>query len=178
MIVCLGWGSLIWNPGSLPLENEWNSDGPQLPVEYTRVSGGGRLTLVITEGAPAITTFWSRLSVSSVDHAIEALAQREGCAQAAIGFWTDGNMSRHTQAGRIATWAKDRNCVAAVWTALKPGFPHSRGEPLTCEQALSHLRILEGDERADAEEYIRRTPGQVRTPYRTAIEQEFGWISA
>ena len=168
MIVCLGWGSLIWNHKGLPAQGGWNTDGPQLPVEYTRVSGGGRLTLVVTTGAPPITAFWSRLSVGSVDHAIEALAGREGCAQAAIGFWAGEQMSTHVHATDIGGWAEERGYVAVVWTALKPGFPDSRGTPLTCGQAIAHLRTLEGEMRVDAEEYVRRTPIQVRTPYRCA----------
>ena len=76
MIACLGWGSLIWDPKGLPVDGGWYTDGPQLPVEFTRVSRDGRLTLVITEGAPPVAVLWSCLSVSSLDDAIQALAER------------------------------------------------------------------------------------------------------
>lgn len=33
-IAFLGWGSLCWNPGSLPIAGEWRSGGPTLPLEY------------------------------------------------------------------------------------------------------------------------------------------------
>ncbi len=182
MIACLGWGSLIWNGEDLPVKGGWNTDGPQLPVEYTRVSSGGRLTLVITEGAPAITVFWSRLSVTSVDDAIQALAAREGIPEQnmhrSIGVWSAERSSGHAQAATVGTWATESELSAVVWTALKPGFPGRRGEPLTCQEALAHLHTLEGEKRADAEEYIRRTPVQVRTPYRIAIEHKLGWTPA
>lgn len=37
-IVVLGWGSLIWNPGDLKINSEWQKDGPTLPIEFARVS--------------------------------------------------------------------------------------------------------------------------------------------
>ena len=67
MIACLGWGSLIWDPKDLPIESGWHTDGPHLPVEFTRVSGGERLTLVITEGALPVSVLWSSLSVTSLE---------------------------------------------------------------------------------------------------------------
>ena len=111
MIACLGWGSLIWNSEGLPAEGGWNADGPPLPVEYTRVSGGGRLTLVITEGAPAITVFWSRLSVTSIDDAIQVLAVREGVSQQnmhrSIGVWSAARSSDYAQAAMSAVGLKN-----------------------------------------------------------------------
>lgn len=50
MIVCLGWGSLIWNPGVLKTQGYWHDSGPKISVEYLRQSKDGRLTLVIDEG--------------------------------------------------------------------------------------------------------------------------------
>jgi hypothetical protein len=46
-IAILGWGSLVWDQRVLPTESEWNSEGPRLPIEFSRVSQDGRLTLVI-----------------------------------------------------------------------------------------------------------------------------------
>ena len=49
-IACLGWGSLIWDPQELPVrEEDWLCDGPSLPVEFSRLSSGDRVTLVIRE---------------------------------------------------------------------------------------------------------------------------------
>jgi hypothetical protein len=60
MIVCLGWGSLIWNPKDLPVE-DWHGDGPALPVEFARISRGGRLTLVVADSAAQLPVLWTRL---------------------------------------------------------------------------------------------------------------------
>lgn len=49
-IACLGWGSLIWNPGDLKIKTEdWFSGGPILPIEFVRISTDKRVTLVIDE---------------------------------------------------------------------------------------------------------------------------------
>ena len=182
MIACLGWGSLTWNPDGLPVEGDWYTGGLHLPVEFNRVSSDGRLTLVITEGTPPVAVLWSYLSVSSLDDGIQALAKREGISRSgvgqSIGVWSTAYSSRHAEAATIGEWAEQRDLTAVVWTALKPGFRESRGKPLTCRDALIYLRSLEGKGRARAEEYIRRAPVSVRTPYRTAIEHEFGWTAA
>ena len=181
MIACLGWGSLVWDPRELPVEGQWHPDGPQFPIEFTRVSTGGRLTMVVTNGAPPVTILWSNLSVRSLDHGIEALAEREGILPEGIphsvGVWSAVRSSRHAEAAIVGEWVRARGLAGVVWTALKPGFKHSRGMPLTCQQALDHLRNLAGTDREHAEEYVRRAPAQVRTPYRIAIEREFGWTA-
>jgi hypothetical protein len=81
-IACLGWGSLIWDPGSLPLRRNkprWFTDGPELPIEFARKSSGGRITLVIVPRgkAKAQPVLWAHLTCLSVAQAHEALARRE-----------------------------------------------------------------------------------------------------
>ena len=48
-IAVLAWGSLIWDRPSLNIVDDFLTRGPLLPGEFCRVSGGGRLTLVIDE---------------------------------------------------------------------------------------------------------------------------------
>ncbi len=43
----IGWGSLIWDPRGLPIKCKWHKNGPELPIEFSRISQDGRLTLVI-----------------------------------------------------------------------------------------------------------------------------------
>ncbi len=182
MIVCLGWGSLVWRPKALPVEGSWHPDGPRLPVEFTRVSRYERLTLVITKGAPLVPVLWSRLAVATLDQGMGALARREGVKPPniprSIGVWSIRRSSGHAEAKGIGAWARERGIEAVIWTALQPGRPSSRGRALTCQEALAHLRGLKGRRRACAEHYIRQTPAQIKTPYRAAIEKEFGWTPA
>lgn len=77
-IACLGWGSLIWEPGDLPISHEWREDGPMLPLEFARKSSDGRMTLVVCEQGTVCPTLWNTLTSSSLEEARDALAKREG----------------------------------------------------------------------------------------------------
>lgn len=39
-IAIIGWGSLVWDPRDLPIESPWHDDGPELPIEFARISSG------------------------------------------------------------------------------------------------------------------------------------------
>ena len=58
-IACIGWGSLIWDPRELKIGNDWNDDGPMLPVEFTRISSDKRVTLIIDKQAKRVRTLWT-----------------------------------------------------------------------------------------------------------------------
>ena len=78
MIACLGWGSLIWDSRELPVLGEWFSDGPLVPIEFTRKSANGRITLVIDDDAQPVRVLWAQLSLTDLDAARTALKEREG----------------------------------------------------------------------------------------------------
>jgi hypothetical protein len=86
-IAILGWGSLKWDPRNLAYEGAWQSGGPQLPLEFSRISRDGRLTLVIdpTHGEP-VSTLYTTSTLLSLDEAIENLQEREGTSSQYIGF--------------------------------------------------------------------------------------------
>ena len=180
MIVCLGWGSLIWCPDSLPTIGDWHADGPDLPVEFARQSKDGRITLVIEPGAKRVPVSWTRLTVGSIDAARRALADREGVCLSkhaqSIGHWSLKDASQHRESAGIGEWARAKGVDAAVWTALQPRFNGERVTP-TREEVVARLRSLEGPERTKAEEYVRKAPPQIRTAYRKTIELELGWTA-
>ena len=173
---CLGWGSLIWCQKSLPVRGEWKTDGPALPVEFARQSKDKRITLVIYEEVPAVKVLWATLDVATLDEAKKQLRRREETSPENIGWWSPAGASRHTGAAEIGQWAARRNLEGVVWTALGPKIGEEYRKP-KCEEVLQHLNDLKDTDRKRAEEYVRLAPRQIVTPYRTAIEEAFGWTA-
>lgn len=178
MIVCLGWGSLIWNPGALPIKGQWHSDGPHLPVEFARQSQDGRITLVLCERAPVVPVLWVGLSVQSLEEGRRVLADREGIPSRnidrAVGSWSDAAKRTEHIFTEVQGWARPRAIKGVVWTALSSRFDGTSRTP-TVDEVVDYLSGLKGDARARAEEYVRRAPIQIRTPYRDAIERSLLW---
>jgi hypothetical protein len=203
-IACLGWGSLIWKPANragAPLERQgirpgisadggsWNVDGPMLPLELARNAtsedGAPYSSWVITPGSPDSPAMWAWLDLSpdvgdDVDRALrfaaQALATREGAALSCIGRWHRLSDPMSYAAGEaIAAWAIAHHVDGVVWTALTPRWFDAERAP-TRDELLGLLRKLVAEGRAGhAEEYVRRTPAQTRSPYRAEIEAELGW---
>ena len=126
-IACLGWGSLIWTPGSLPIRRGWFYDGPLLPIEFARESGGRRITLVLANVNHRVRTLWALMSVDTIDRAKSALAAREGISESnirySVGYWDSESDSFHGEyAAEIGGWARQLALDAVVWTNLKVGF--------------------------------------------------------
>ena len=147
MIVCIGWGSLIWCQKTLPVQGKWRLNGPKLQVEFARELRDKRITLVLCDSAPAVTTLWAKLDVADLEHARRALAAREGISddniRRGIGHWSPDGQSGHPAAGAIAEWAKARGAVGVVWTALKPKFGADYRVP-GVDEVIDHLAGLSG----------------------------------
>jgi hypothetical protein len=176
MIVCLGWGSLIWRPEKLALKDPvtWYSDGPALPVEFARKSRESRLiTLVLVEHGPAVPVLWSEMAIDNLDAARRDLAAREHTPRIdRIGCWPSAESFPHVET--IAAWGRAKGIDGVVWTALGPRFD-ADGEIASAEEIVAYLRSLAGNTKTSAEEYVRRAPPQIRTPNRAIIERELGW---
>lgn len=167
------------------MSGSFRGDGPRLPIEFSRVSRDGRVTLVIDEAAVPIPTFAVALGVPGLDAAIEALARRERIGPARWSTWIGaqtlgdpagarGHASGATRAA-IASWLPESGFDAVVWTALPSRCPDGRFAAPTTGELVAHLRRLEGEARERAEEYIRRAPTTVRTARRSFFEAELGW---
>ena len=182
-IACIGWGSLIWNPGTLPRLGGWHRDGPMLPVEFARESAGRKITLVICKNVLEVQTLWTLLTADDVATARQQLGLREYEAakqkwiEANIGFWDRSSGETHGEGAQaITAWAEARDLASVVWTNLNWGFKARPGVMPSGEEIIAHLRGLDGAERAAAEKYVRCTPHQVSTAYRKLIAAELGWI--
>ena len=179
-IACLAWGSLVWDPRDLPIHREWFGDGPLVRAEFLRQSRDKRMTLVLHESVPLVRSLWALMTVPSLAEARTKLAEREGIkgtrANQDIATWSLGEPEVPCIAG-LAAWAAARGVGHVVWTALPPKLGAVADRLPTLEEVLEHLAGLIGPERDLAEQYIRRTPRQVDTGYRRAIECELGWTS-
>ncbi|WP_414147689.1 hypothetical protein ACMGGR_19885 [Erwinia sp. BNK-24-b] len=175
-IACLGWGSLIWKPGVLPVAGEWKQDGPRLPIEFSRISDGGELATAICLNADPVPVFWAWLDVDNLSTAIQLLKQREAIpAERNDGI---GSLKvTDTSAGLLAEWAKARNIDALIWTALPPRNDHVENCIPPIEQAVAYLTALQGETREHARDYIQRVPTQIDTAYRRIIVESLGWQS-
>jgi hypothetical protein len=176
-IAIIGWGSLIWDPRNLSFDRvrNWESGGPILPLEFSRKSSDGRLTIVLDEEyGVAVATRVATSDLGSVDLAVKNLASREGVSSDfQIGHIdvTSGNgRSRIKDLSEIiARWGSAAGYTHAIWTDLPPmkGF--------TLEWAIEYLDTLRGTDLKKAREYIRRAPEEVETPLRMALRQR-GWL--
>ena len=173
----MGWGSLIWRSGRLPLEGRWRRDGPPLPVEVARESGDGRVTLVAGRDGHESRTLWAPLDVEGLEGARRALRRRERSAAGTIGRWPAPDGSDAVDRNSVARWATERGIDGVVWTALPPRFGGEDGRVPRLREVLDHLAGLRGASRVRAERYVRRAPRQIRTPYRRAIERRLGWTA-
>ena len=78
-IAILAWGSLIRDPRDLQIRDAFTPRGPRLPLEFCRVSSGGRLTLVIDEAhGAACATYVAQSAFNDLDAALPAARWPEG----------------------------------------------------------------------------------------------------
>jgi hypothetical protein len=177
-IACLGWGSLIWDSGSLPIQREWFKDGPFAPVEFTRQSSDGRITLVVQPGASPVRLLWAHMLPTDVQTATEALRDRERIPRdnwtSKIGSWQQGQTATDN-IPELSKWAEGHCLDAVVWTALGPTFDGRDTVP-SVDQVIEYLRGLTGTTRDNAKRYIERAPRQIDTEYRRRIEAALGWV--
>ena len=176
-IVCIAWGSLLWKPGNLKLASNWHPGGPRLPLEFARQSDHSpELALVLCERARLAPTYWAYLDVRDLDAAREMLREREKITPARpewIGSIPAQDGAHEDP--RIAAWMRAHRIDAVVWTAIPPKFSGENGRVPSADEAVAWLDSCRGDERAGAEEYVRRTPAHIDTRYRRAIEARLGW---
>ncbi len=181
-IAILGWGSLIKEPRGLPIEGEWQPDGPKLWIEFSRISQrgvrAGCLTLVIDERCESeVTTLHVLSKRSDLPQAIADLQEREGTSHDDIGFcevaaarFAPNAMSRHPKScERIRAWAQEKEFDAVIWAALSRRFKDALGIPFSPAAALNYLNGLPAPTKEKALDYIHNAPPQTMTPFRRLL---------
>jgi hypothetical protein len=177
-IAILAWGSLIWDQRTLRLDGNWQTGGPILPIEFSRVSSDGRLTLVIDphHGVP-VTTRFAPSAFTNLNDAISNLREREGTSSERIGFVnllanTEREYSRQQHPAAcesIKAWAQANDWQAVIWTALVSNFESDGRPPFSTPAAVAYVNSLTGKTQACALEYVNRAPVEVDTPVRRQL---------
>lgn len=180
-IAILGWGSLIWDerPEFDQHHHQWQFDGPQLPIEFARISKTrtGALTLVLnSEFGAHCTVAFARSKRSDPEDAICDLRSREGTTRKNIGYlFSNGSaqQARDTTAlVTIAAWAKVKSFDVVVWTDLPSNFQAETGQPFSVSAALKHVASLPPDGMAAAAAYVWQAPEFVVTPLRAELQAQ------
>jgi len=191
-IAILGWGSLIWDrdKDQLSIASDWTKGGPTLPIEFSRVSSDGRLTLVIdTSQGACVTTRFAKSGQSILQEAVLDLTAREkrklrsgirNKGEPIVGYidLTSNNVLTKQPpeiVSKIHEWAQANKFDAVVWTDFPPNFQEKTGLHFSPENALWYLRGLTGNAARKAREYIQRTPMEVKTAVRYLVKQS-GWL--
>jgi hypothetical protein len=178
-IAVLAWGSLVWDKRSLSIVGDWQPGGPTLPIEFSRISGDGRLTLVVDpqNGVP-VTTLFARSEFENLNDAIANLRERENNPPTdRIGYVnllasTERDYSRRhhpTACDAIKAWSQANDWQAVIWTALVSNFAEKQNQPFTVAAAVAYVANLSGAVKASAMEYLQRAPAEVDTPVRKSI---------
>lgn len=174
-IGCLGWGSLIWKPGELRLADDWRTDGPALPIEFSRVSDGGELATAICLGAGTVNVLWAPLIATSLQQPYESLANREGIPE----HRTDGVgvlvVNSDDEDDGLNHWARAQRLDALIWTALPPRYQNTENRIPTAPEAVDYLRSLDDAVHSHAREYVEKVPVQISTAYRQVFTERLGW---
>ena len=149
-IAILGWGSLIWCPGSLAIRTAWHADGPQLPIEFARISDDERLTLVILPGRQKQPTYWALSSFDKLELAKANLQKREGCKRASdihCAVASQGSGSDDKIVSEVSAWLKDKpDLDAAAWTGLTSNWEEKKSKQFGAREALESFRLSQAQE--------------------------------
>lgn len=181
--VILGWGSLIYDLGSLKeyVNLKWYKGGPKLPIEFSRISTSRNkaLTLVIDpDNGVEIPTRYIISKRTDPKDAVCDLRDREGTVNRHIGIIDlkeNEESSKFPEVTKtIKKWCEDKGHRAVVWTDLPSNFEDKSDEKakFSIPAALKHLNSLPktGEEKAKA--YLRKAPEFVDTPLRKKLISE------
>lgn len=180
-IAILGWGSLLWDerPEFDKHHYSWELDGPELIIEFSRVSQSrcGALTLVIDPPNGAICRVaHSKSKRLDPNDSICDLRSREGTSLSNIGFYfADGSRHQSKDAATLTSiqaWAEAKSIDVVVWTDLTSNFDKVCGHPFSVEHALGHVRALDPAAKSGAAEYVWRAPAFVNTRLRVALQSQ------
>lgn len=176
-IAILGWGSLIYKPGDMLIEEGWQPNGPVLKIEFSRQSADGRLTLVIDpQHGTDIKTYYVKSGRTQLEDAICDLTIREGTSTNKIGLChKQDTENRDCDQPNIREWLSNSEFDAVIWTNLTSNFEKKQKVPFSVENAFHYLESLSPVCKANAHDYISKAPHQAQTRLRIYLQSK-GWL--
>ena len=170
----------MWDQGDILLVTEWQVGGPELPIEFSRVSESrdSALTLVIDpDNGTRLPTRFAVSERTELETTISDVRNREGTSVDFIGYV---NLIDHSQrcgvyseaSQIIREWALSNEFDAVVWTDLPSNFHDQAGIKFTVEEAVRYLHNLPERGTARAREYIVNAPDEIDTPLRRALKDD------
>ena len=178
-IAILGWGSLIYRPGDMLLEGNWQPGGPVLKIEFSRISSDGRLTLVIDpQHGSDVVTLYVKSGRTDAEDAICDLMIREGTTKSNIGVCNKegAQIENHPDVEtKIRAWLNTAGFDTAIWTDLNSNYRTKQNCEFSIDDAFNYLESLPPICKANARDYILKAPTQTETALRVHLKQK-GWL--
>ncbi len=180
-IAILGWGSLILSPRDLSIAGDWQEAGPILEIEFSRISGDGRLTLVIDPvHGSAVTTLYATSTYEQLEDAVCNLMARESTNRSNIGIASRSNSEtevvNHPEIlPTVQAWLNASSFDAVIWTDLKSNYREKRHANFSADHAYDYLESLPPVCKENARKYIKQAPVQTKTALRQYLEMR-GWL--
>jgi hypothetical protein len=174
-IAILGWGSLIPHPRNLSLNGGWSTDGPELEIEFSRISDDGRLTLVIDpRHGSTVKTLYAESGKTLLQEAVENLRSREKTTTDKIGTCVKGPRSPGVP-DHIYDWLHGSSFDAVIWTNLESNYKQKLAKDFCVQGAFDYLDGLSPAEKMNARNYIVEAPKETKTELREYLAKK-GWL--
>jgi hypothetical protein len=164
-VIC--WGSIFWDKGCLKTTGAWKNDGPELQLEFCRISSQGkpkeRVTLALSESGQKCLTFWDLMAADDLKSAKRNLKDREGCPMDDIHTYTrNKNPLSHTEK-QIETWLTQHEEIeAVVWTGLTSNWSECRNVAFSNDDLVKYLDSKKHSIHK-IKEYFDLVPSQLQT---------------
>lgn len=174
-IAIVAWNDSVVNPKNLStVVGKFQKGGPNLRIEFSRISTSGHLTPVLDAKAPATETFFAVAKGNNLKKVAAELAKREGITKNMdrIGFVSLKDMAANNRSMQkhpdvctaIADWAQKKGFSAVVWQELGKRFKNKIKIAFNNQNALNYLEGLNKKNRERAIRYIQLCP--VETPFK------------
>jgi hypothetical protein len=146
------------------------TDGPLLPLEFSRFEPDGRVRVVLTPGVPEVQALWFSAfacQYEEKDEVAEALATTRSNV-------ADAPRMPGLEAPSLKAWSRAHPQHTVL---LYAGLPRARhlGEVLAPDEAVAHVRSLTEEQRSITRCCVEGAHPQIDTPVRRALEAAFGW---